>query len=116
MIENVFLDLMMYIQTAKGSLDTLQNKLDLWKETQLQKTVQENEKRQHYIDTIEVPRKEYEKQYAEYLKTLDHQRNLFMKSTPLKRQALLETWLNRYNEGLHTLQTLQPSNVYTAKQ
>lgn len=115
MLENVFLDLMLYIQTSKGSLDILQNKLDMWKEAELQKTVQENEKRQHYIDTIAVPRKTYEEQYSEFMKKVEHQRNLFMKSTPLKRQALLEAWLNTYNEGLQNLQTFQPSTIYTAK-
>lgn len=115
MLENVFLDLMAHIHTSKGSVDTIQKKLDMWKEAQLQKTVKENEKRQHYIDTIEAPRKIYEEQYVEFLQKVEHQRNLFMKSTPVKRQALLESWLNTYNEGLQNLQTFQPSTIYTAK-
>lgn len=115
MLENVFLDLMAHIHTSKGTMDTVQKKLDLWKETQLQNTVHENEKRQHYLDTIEVPRQEFEKEYDLYLKTLQHHRNLFMKSIPLKRQALLDTWLNTYNEGIQNLQVFEKSIIYTAK-
>jgi hypothetical protein len=115
MLDNVFLDLMSHIHTSKGTLDTVQKKLDIWKETQLQNTVTENEKRQHYLDTIEVPRRDFERQYDLFLRTLHHQRELFMKSTPLKRQALLDTWLNTYNEGMQNLQVFEKSNVYTAK-
>lgn len=115
MLDNVFLELMAHIQTSKGSADTIQKKLDIWKEAQLQNTVKENEKRQHYIDTIEFPRKTHEEQYNQFLKTVSHQRNLFMKSTPVKRQALLEAWLNTYNEGMQNLQTFQSSTIYTAK-
>ncbi len=115
MLENVFLDLMAHIHTSKGTLHMIQKKLDILKETQLQTTVTENEKRQKYLDTIEVPRREFETQYDLFVKTLNHQRNLFMKSTPLKRQALLDAWLNTYNEGVQNLQVFEKSMIYTAK-
>uniref|UniRef100_A0A6C0CSR8 Uncharacterized protein n=1 Tax=viral metagenome TaxID=1070528 RepID=A0A6C0CSR8_9ZZZZ len=114
-MENLYLDLMAHIHTSKGTLDILQKKLDLWKDTQLQNMVTYNEKRQHYLNTIEVPRREFEKEYDLFLKTLQHQRELFMKSTPIKRQALLDVWLNTYNEGVQNLQVFEKSIIYTAK-
>ena len=103
MLASFYLDLLEHVHTSRKTPEMISKKFMDWKEHHMSIMRKENEERQHYINTVEVPDKEKKERYQSFLEESERLKQKYNKSSVDKQQASLEEWLQYQNDGIQEL-------------
>jgi hypothetical protein len=116
MLNGFYLDFISHVQTNKVPLDVVSKKYEIWKEDQMQKTREINDRITNYNSTILQAQTDYDTYYKqEYLDKIKEFKSHFKKSSISKRQAALDEWINYHNEKIVEFDQMEKPTIYTSK-